>query len=119
MHWCALEDRPCYVINPHWPNVHDGAIDCDYFLEAVLPWDKELHKAVWTELTRIEYAPWITDETPPPTTAKKHCASCGKPFSPKSNRQRYCTACGRENERRNGNARRRKSYFKGQTENKS
>jgi len=111
-HWCALEDRPCYVINPRWPNVHDGAIDCDYFLEAVLPWDKELHKAVWDEISRIEYAPWITDEAPPPTTAKKHCASCGKPFTPTSPRQKYCAPCGeakRKHRRAEAERRRRQS----------
>lgn len=118
VHWCALEDRPCYVINQRWPNVHDGAVDCDYFLESVLPWDQELHKAVWAELTRIEYAPWITDESPSQEEpASKCCASCGKYFSPRSNRQRYCTSCGKENERRKTNARQRKAYAKNKEEN--
>lgn len=117
-HWCAFDDRPCYVINPRWLNIHDGAIDCDYFLEAVLPWDKELHKAVWNKLTRIEYAPWITDESPSQEEpASKCCASCGKYFSPRSNRQRYCTSCGKENERRKTNARQRKAYAKNKEEN--
>lgn len=112
VHWCAYDDRPCYVINPRWPNIHDDAIDCDYFLEAVLPLDKELHKAVFDELMRVEYASRITDEAPPPTIAKKHCALCGRPFTPKSNRQRYCPTCGKANQKHQDAARQRRAYNK-------
>ena len=37
------------VINPRYPSIHDGAIDCDYFLECVLPIDPELNRIVWGE----------------------------------------------------------------------
>ena len=33
---CLPEDRPCHVISPAYKSIHDGAVGCDYFLEAVL-----------------------------------------------------------------------------------
>ena len=82
---CLPEDRPCHVISPAYPTIHDGAVNCDYFLEAVMPLDKELNTAVWHEVLREE------DQA---GEHWKECARCHKPFIPGSNRQRYCTACG-------------------------
>ena len=82
---CLPEDRPCHVISPVYKTVYDGAIDCDYFLEAVLPLQPELNTAVWHELFREE------DQV---SEGWKECARCHKPFLPGSNRQRYCTGCG-------------------------
>lgn len=31
---CLPEDRPCHVINPVYPAIHDGTVDCDYFYAA-------------------------------------------------------------------------------------
>lgn len=36
---CALTDERCHIINTNYQSVQDGAIDCDYFLEVVLPAD--------------------------------------------------------------------------------
>ena len=36
---CVLTDERCHIINTHYQSVQDGAIDCDYFLEVVLPAD--------------------------------------------------------------------------------
>lgn len=82
---CIPEDRPCYVINQRYSSVHDGAIDCDYFMSAVLPLDREMTKAVWTEIYREE---GVSGE------GMKTCVRCSRPFVPGSNRQRYCAACG-------------------------
>lgn len=82
---CLLEDRPCHVINPAYQTIHDGAVDCDYFLSAVLPLQPELNTAVWHEIFREEGQAgegW------------KECTRCHKPFIPGSNRQRYCANCG-------------------------
>ena len=47
----CIEDRACAVINPRYPTIHDGAVDCDYFLECVLP-------ASWELNDLIAYALW-------------------------------------------------------------
>ena len=80
----CLERRLCTVINPRYPSVQDGAIDCDYFLECVLPLDPELNKAVWAELLRDE------DMAPP---RERVCALCGQPFLPNSSTHKYCSRC--------------------------
>ena len=83
--FCLPADRPCHVLNPAYKTIHDGAVDCDYFLLAVLPLDVELNKAVWHEIYREEGQAgegW------------KECVRCHKPFIPGSNRQRYCASCG-------------------------
>ena len=82
---CVYEDRPCHVLNAAYKTIHDGAVDCDYFLLAVLPLDLELNKTVWHEIYREEGQAgegW------------KECVRCRKPFIPASNRQRYCASCG-------------------------
>lgn len=82
---CLPEDRPCHVLHPVYTKIHDGAIDCDWFLEAVMPLDQELTKAVWQEILREEGSSG---------ESLKECVCCHKPFLPASNRQRYCEACG-------------------------
>ena len=84
--FCVYEDRPCHVLNAAYKTIHDGAVDCDYFLLAVLPMDLELNKAVWHEIYREEGQAgegW------------KECVRCLKPFIPTCNRQRYCASCGK------------------------
>lgn len=51
---CLPEDRPCHVISPVYKTIHDGTVNCDYFLRAVLPLQPELNTAVWHELLREE-----------------------------------------------------------------
>lgn len=84
---CLLKDSPCHVINPAYQAIHDGAIDCDYFLSAVLPLQPELNTAVWHEILREEGQ---TGE------GWKECSRCHMHFIPGSNHQQYCTNCGKE-----------------------
>ena len=51
---CLPEDHPCYLINPAYKTIHDGAVDCDYFLSTVLPLQPELNTGVWYEILREE-----------------------------------------------------------------
>lgn len=82
--FCLPANRPCHVLNPAYKAIYDGAVDCDYFLLAVLPLELELNTAVWHEIYREEGQAgegW------------KECVRCHKPFIPASNRQRYCASC--------------------------
>ena len=83
--FCLLADRPCHVLNPAHKTIHDGTVDCYYFLLTVLPLDAELNTAIWHEIYREENQVgegW------------KECVRCHNPFIPASNRQRYCASCG-------------------------
>lgn len=78
--YCLPEDRACHLINTRYPDTHDGAIDCDYFITAVLPSDKELHRLV---LSRLFDA---GDRAPAHT---RECTRCGQHYVPASPRQKY------------------------------
>lgn len=43
---CLMTDERCHLVNPNYESIHDGAIDCDYFLECVLPADWDLNDLV-------------------------------------------------------------------------
>ncbi len=82
---CLPYDCPCWVINPAYSAVHDGCVDCDWFIQAVLPLQPELQSAYRHEIFREEGAAgegW------------KKCLQCHKRFIPGSNRQQYCSDCG-------------------------
>lgn len=67
-----LDDRetcPCIQIISRY------GLYCNYFKNAVLPADE----ALFAEIMQPR--------------KKKRCASCGKAFTPKSNRQKYCPDC--------------------------
>lgn len=84
--FCVWDDCPCHLINPAYDSVHDGCVDCDWFVQSVLPRDPELRSQYWHEIFREEGAAgegW------------KECARCHKPFVPGSNRQKYCAECGK------------------------
>ena len=83
---CIPEDRPCHVIHPAYEKIHDGAIDCDWFLNAVAPLQPELDAAIWHEIFRDEKA---TGE------GWKECVRCRQSFLLASNRQQYCPVCGK------------------------
>ena len=51
---CVPEDCPCHLINPAYKTIHDGAIDCDWFVQVVLPLQPELLTAYWHEIFREE-----------------------------------------------------------------
>ena len=57
-------------------SIHDGAIDCDYFLECVLPAD-------WNLNDLVSYALWY-DEADEETLphGMKRCEICQNPFVP-------------------------------------
>ena len=52
--FCVPDDCPCRVINPRYSTIHDGCIDCDWFVKAVLPREPDLHTAYWHEIVREE-----------------------------------------------------------------
>ena len=85
---CVPEDCPCHLINPAYKTIHDGAIDCDWFVQVVLPLQPELLTAYWHEIFREEGQAG---------TGWKECPRCHKPFVPGSNRQQYCAECARAN----------------------
>lgn len=94
---CLLTDRRCHLISPNYETVHDGAIDCDYFLECVLPADWDLNDL-------IAYALWYDDENEEDELPghMKRCEQCQTPFVVTGNRQKYCGACAQERRRQQG-----------------
>lgn len=82
--FCVDYDHPCFLVNTRYPSIHEGAIDCDWFLLNVLPLERDLNQVIWAEIYRED------DEEP---QAMKKCAICKKHFIPTSNRQKYCAAC--------------------------
>ncbi len=84
-----MTDERCHLVNPNYESIHDGAIDCDYFLECVLPADWDLNDLV-------SYALWYDeeDEEDLPSNMRR-CEECQKPFVMTGNRQKYCNACQR------------------------
>ena len=84
---CLLTDERCHLVNPNYESIHDGAMDCDYFMECLLPADWDLNDLV-------SYALWYDEEDEeemPPNM--KRCEECGKPFVISNNRQKYCNTC--------------------------
>ena len=52
---CLETDRCCHIINPNYSTIREGIINCDYFLECVLPADWDLNDLV-------TYAAWYDEE---------------------------------------------------------
>ena len=75
-------DKECLLLGDHCPQLISFTLICKYFRAAVLPADRELY----AELMAVD--------------ARKHCAACGQPFLPRSNRALYCDRCRAANERR-------------------
>ena len=93
--FCLTDDGKCHLIGPY-PTIHDGKIDCDWFLEAVLPHDKELSVYVWSVIFRDETL-FEDDAAPVPEKIPlRHCAICGNEFIPIVHNQKYCPACRHE-----------------------
>lgn len=63
------------------PQLISYTVLCRYFQTAVLPADRELYAEIMEN------------------NSGKKCASCGKPFVPRSNRALYCDRCRAVNER--------------------
>ncbi|MBR3873006.1 MAG: hypothetical protein IKJ26_02440 [Clostridia bacterium] len=81
---CIPQDRPCHVINRLWPERDKRPIACKWFLDGVLPLDKELEKIVRSMQDGL---------AAPDANTAKPCAACKRPFQPSSNRQQYCSSC--------------------------
>lgn len=84
-HYYLSEDRACHLISTRYPCIHDGATNCDYFITAVLPGEKELHRLVLSRL-------FDSRERAPAHT--RACARCGQRYASASPRQKYCASCG-------------------------
>lgn len=82
---CVVDECRCHLINTKYPTIEEGALDCDWFLLAVLPQDKELSKAVWQQLV---------GQDGPSRNRGRLCEICRNTFTPTSPRQKYCAACG-------------------------
>ena len=78
-------------------------MNCDYFLEAVLPGNEDLHKRVLAEIRKAVDEP-VMDRT-------KKCMQCGKAFIPNGNRQKFCSPCGIEAQKQKRRERQRKKYW--------
>ena len=106
---CLETDKPCHLVG-NYPNIHDGALNCDWFLTAVLPQDRELHKIVRHQMTKEETL--FEDDTLPAAEGLvlRCCAICRKEFLPVVHNQKYCADCRAESRRQNG--RRRTQRFR-------
>lgn len=68
-------------------------LDCDYFIDCVLPIDKTLEAEILGNRNSL-----------------KKCVCCGKEFVPGSNRAKYCPVCAKEVHRKQKNESARKKY---------
>ena len=98
-HECLVRDCPCDMIHPRYATIHDGAINCDYFLKSVLPLDTELNRLVWRSIL-------IDEEHAHPNI--RFCTICGSAFVPTSPRQKYCSICGIERKRQRSREKQRR-----------
>lgn len=96
---CRETDDKCHLISAY-PSIHDGAIDCDWFMTSVLPHDKELHKLVRHELEKEETLYEDEDAPAAEEPTLRCCAICGKEFLPVVHNQKYCAACRLDGKRR-------------------
>ena len=84
---CLLTDQECHLINPNYDSIHDGAIDCDYFLECVLPENWEMKDLVY-------YALWYDEENSDELPSDmKRCEVCQQAYIPTHAKQKYCKNC--------------------------
>ena len=85
--YCLLTDKGCPLVNPDDESVHEGIIDCNYFMECVLPAD-------WNMKDLVSYALWYDEEKEEELPqGMKRCDICQKPFIPAHPKQKYCEGC--------------------------
>ena len=74
--YCLETDDRCHVINPDYDTIHDGTLDCDYFLDCVLPAD-------WTLNDLVAYALWYDEDGEDDDLPRgmKRCEMCRQPFT--------------------------------------
>ncbi len=99
---CLETDDRCHLINAKYDSIREGIIDCDYFLECVLPADWDLNDL-------ISYALWYDgeDEDALPPNMKR-CEECQQPFVFTNNRQQYCRSCAQKRQKLQWNLRQQK-----------
>ena len=97
--YCIADDCLCHALHPNY-TIAEGAINCDYFLTAVLPTDAELHDRVLAEIYQQQPG------------QGKTCTLCKKPFLPRGNRQRYCSACSVEAEKKRNAQSHHRQYWR-------
>ena len=102
--FCLETDKRCHVISNKFESVYDGAINCDYFYECVLPANRELNNLVAYALCHDEVK---SDQELSHNV--KCCPMCGKIFTFNNNRQKYCRACAARAEKK-GNAHRQAKH---------
>lgn len=88
---CIWDECRCHLINPRYATIEEGAIDCDWFMQAVLPQDKELERQIWQNLT---------GEDGPSRSRFRLCERCRNSFLPLSNRQKFCAVCSEAEKKR-------------------
>ena len=93
---CALTDERCHIINTNYQSVQDGAIDCDYFLEVVLPAD-------WDLQDLVAYALWyVGDDRDAPEEAYpqslRQCDICQQPYWHTTSEPACCADCAKSDE---------------------
>ena len=87
------------------PQTENNELKCRWFIEAVLPLNRDLQNRLAKRFDLGE-----TDKT---IDALKPCAVCGKAFEAKSNRARYCLECRGTTRRKQAAI--RASRFRGKT----
>ena len=102
---CVEEDRDCHLINPRYPTIQEGAIDCDWFIHAVLP----TFEALQEDIDILTHMPIEEYEDGLP---KRACVKCGVMFQPASNRQENCPVCQEKQNRAMARERKRKQRQK-------
>ena len=108
---CLETDRPCRerLINPKY-SIQDGAIDCDWFWEAVLPLNRELNESCCRS---VNETPDLWDEDPEKDDSLlRQCVDCGRIFTPHSNSQKRCRECAVKAKRKTDAAAQRRYYWR-------
>ena len=93
---CLWTNTPCKttLMNRKYM-IADGALDCDWFMTAVLPSDAELHRTICAMIdAERDMGRNGAESAVVPDAAKlRQCMDCGKLFTPAGNRQMRCAAC--------------------------
>ena len=88
---CLKNNLPCTqtLINKNF-TLEAGALNCDEFINGVLPADRELHEAVMNRLSEVRN---LWDNSVEVSANMFLCTDCGQPFCRRSNSQKRCMYC--------------------------
>ncbi len=120
---CVLADKPCkqVLLNADY-TIADGGINCDWFLEAVLPTDEDLHRTI-KSLIEADRDMWDDDKdddddeddeanSSDAIVNLRKCNECGRWFMPSGNRQQRCRECGTKSRHSSNAAAHRRMYWR-------